>query len=465
MARIVCGRGQISVRLSRHLQDASRKTGENVASPFHLGWVVDSARPPAWMQEWAGTSDVDWLRPGFLSDMARALERARFDLMLLADASSIGDVYRGTAELNLKVVGGPGAPSLDPVALSAVLLNQTSRLGLVPTATTGEWHPYLLARNLATLDHISNGRMGWNIVTGGKEGPAKNFGAAVPPHDKRYDIADEYVDITCKLWDSWEVDAVVRDRDSGFYADYTKVHTIDYQGEFYSSRGPLCLPRTPQGRPVLAQAGASPRGREFAARWADIVVGTATSVPAMKEYRQDLHRRMAGYGRQPNDCKIMFLCWPILSDTDAEAQERARLFSLKTDEFFEVNMGGMSYTFDIDLSQFDPDVPLSPDLHTEGHKSAMDFLISTGKSLRELFAAPGVASVFSVTGSPDTVAAKMAETMQEVGGDGFAIVANWWLTRRYISEVVDGLVPALQRRGLTRSEYQHEMFIDNLRAF
>lgn len=434
-------------------------------SPFHLAWGVDCVRPPAWRQQWAGNSDVEWMRPDFYSDMARTLERAKFDMLMFADAASIGDAYGGTAESNLKNVGGPGSPSMDPIALLPVLLRETSRLGIAATATTGEWPPYLLARNLSTLDHISDGRVGWNIVTGGKEGSAKNFGIPVPPHDLRYDMADEYLEVTTQLWNSWEPDALVRDLDTGYFADYTKVHTIDYHGKFFSSRGPLTTPRSPQGRPVLMQAGASPRGREFAARWADLVMGIGDSVEGMKEYRDDLHRRMAKYGRKPEECKILFLCWPILGSTDADAQEQVRMLEHKSQEFFDISMDFTSYIWDIDLSKFDPDVPLSADVTTEAHQAALSTVVKSGKTLRELFGNPSSKLGYSIVGSPDTVAAKMAETMQEVGGDGFMITPLYWLTRRYVSEVVDGLVPALQRRGLTQTEYQHEMFIDNLRAF
>lgn len=431
--------------------------------PFHLGYFVGIARPPAWNQQWAGDTATGWLKPDWYVSMVQSLERAKFDLVMFADSSALGDVYGGTAELSLKNVGGPGATSLDPIALMPMLLQQTARLGITATAATTEWPPYLLARNLATLDHLSSGRVGWNMVTGGNESAARNYGAAAAPHDVRYDMADEYLELTTQLWNSWEPDAVVLDADTGYYADHTKVHTVDYHGRFYSSRGPLTMPRSPQGKPVLFQAGASGRGREFAARWSDVVLGTGASAEAMKNYREDVRTRMATYGRKPDDCKVLFLCWPILADTDAEAEERFRQFRAKKQALFEITVANMSFSFSIDLSQFDPDVPLSEEVTTEAHQGALANLIKSGKSLRELFSTPGFVHHF--VGTPETVAGQMRETMQEAGGDGFMIGPSHWMTRRYISEVCDGLVPVLQHYGLTRTEYEHLTLIDNLRSF
>jgi alkanesulfonate monooxygenase SsuD/methylene tetrahydromethanopterin reductase-like flavin-dependent oxidoreductase (luciferase family) len=229
---------------------------------------------------------------------------------------------------------------------------------------------------------------------------------------------------------------------------------------------------SPQGRPVLMQAGSSGRGREFAAKHADLIVGTASSVESMKAYRDDIHARLGKYGRKPADCKVLFLATPIVADTDAEAHERSRLQGAQSTADFEARISGMSKAFEIDLSKFDLDKPLPADLTTEGHQGMLATMVASGRTLREIMGGEGVADAKSrdafgpgsLIGSPATVAGRMGEMMEEVGGDGFLIV-NLSLDRRYISEITDGLVPALQRRGLTRSSYEYEQFRDNLLAF
>jgi FMN-dependent oxidoreductase (nitrilotriacetate monooxygenase family) len=440
-------------------------------TPFHLGWFVDGFRTPSWNKVWSGSAEYDWVKPDFYVDMARSLERAKFDMVLFADSSYVGNSYGGTSEIYLKLA--LNAPMHDPSALAAILAQETSRIGIVPTLSTTEWRPFQVARYMSTLDHFSDGRIGWNIVTGGSELAAQNYGVEdLPSHDERYDMADEFVDITSQLWGSWEPDAVVRDHETGVYADHTKVHAIDYEGRYFKCRGPLTTVPSPQGRPVLMQAGSSGRGREFAAKHADLIVGTASSVETMKAYRDDIHARLAKYGRKPADCKVLFLATPIVADTDAEALERSRLQGAQSTADFEARISGMSKAFEIDLSKFDLDKPLPADLKTEGHQGMLATMVASGRTLREIMGGEGVADAKSrdafgpgsLIGSPATVAARMGEMMEEVGGDGFLIV-NLSLDRRYISEITDGLVPALQRRGLTRSSYEYEQFRDNLLAF
>jgi FMN-dependent oxidoreductase (nitrilotriacetate monooxygenase family) len=435
-----------------------------------MGWFVDGFRTPSWNKVWSGTAEYDWVKPNFYIDMARALERANFDVMLFADTAYVGDTYAGTPDIYLK--HAQNAPKHDPSALAPLLVWATSRIGIVPTLSTTEWRPFQTARYLSTLDHLSDGRIGWNIVTGGSERAAQNYGVEErPSHDERYDMADEFVDIACQLWDSWEPDAVVRNHETGVYADHTKVHAINYEGQYFKSRGPLTTVPCPQRRPVLVQAGASGRGRDFAAKHADLVVGTARSVEDMKAYRVDVHARMIDHGRKPTDCKVMFLVTPILAETDGEARERARLQRIQSTADFEVRISTSSRHFLIDLSKFDLDSPLPADLTTDGHEGMLAAMVASGKTLRELMGGVGVLDGSGdtpgqspLTGSPDTVAAELGEMAEEIGGDGFFIV-NLSLDRRYISEIADGLVPALQRRGLTRSSYEYEQFRDNLLAY
>jgi FMN-dependent oxidoreductase (nitrilotriacetate monooxygenase family) len=269
-------------------------------------------------------------------------------------------------------------------------------------------------------------------------------------------MADEYVDLVCKLFDSWEPDAVVMDRETGTYADHRKVHPIHFEGQFFKCRGPLNTVRSPQGRPVFVQAGGSPRGRAFAARHADSIIALAADVEGMKRYRDDVRRHAVSFGRDPDDIKVLFLLYPILAETDDEAQaKRQRLVS--SPDFIERALASTATVTDIDFSKYDLDQPL-PRLTTNGEQGSLDKFAQwgSGKTLRQLamerFSAPG--SELDFVGSPDTVADKMANVMEAVGGDGFLISTPFQRTnRRFIVEVTEGLVPALQRRGLMRTEY------------
>lgn len=434
------------------------------ASPFHLGWFVDNFRTPSWNTVWSGSGETDWMNGDFYVDVARSLERAKFDFMLIADSAYIDDQYRGSMETSLKY--GANAPKNDPSALAILLAQATRHLGFLPTLSTSEWNPYQLARFVATADHLSSGRMGWNVVTGGNVKAAQNYGVDEPAsHDDRYDIADEFVDIACQLWDSWEPDAIVMDRERGYYADHNKVHAINYEGKYFKSKGPLTSSRSPQGRPVLSQAGASPRGRQFAAKHADVVMGTAGSIEGMRAYRDDVRAQMAGAGRDPDSCKVVFNVSPVLADTDQEAQERARLQNIGSEASLEIELAAASRHFMIDFAQFDLNNPLPAGLTTNGHQGTLAAMIASGKPLRELMdGGPPPSGPLAFVGSPDTVAAKMGEVMAEIGGDGFYFV-NMSLTRHYVTMITDGLVPALQLRGLTRTDYDHTHFRENLLAF
>jgi FMN-dependent oxidoreductase (nitrilotriacetate monooxygenase family) len=285
-------------------------------------------------------------------------------------------------------------------------------------------------------------------------------------HDLRYDMAHEYLDLALQLWQSWDADAVVRDRATGTFADGAKVHTVDFEGRFYRSRGPLNTVRPPQGHPVLCQAGASPKGRNFAARYADTIIAAASGAEGMKAYRDDIRARMIEHGRKPDDCKVLFLVSPVVADTKDEA--RAKLHRWSTNpKFIEYVLAEISSITEVDFSQFDLDAPVPDDVTTNGERGSLEHFLrkGKGKTLREL-AATGLSEAVELVGTPDQVADRMGELMDEVGGDGFLITSPVMrLNRRYIVEITDGLVPALQRRGLTRTDYTFEQFRDNLLEF
>jgi FMN-dependent oxidoreductase (nitrilotriacetate monooxygenase family) len=305
------------------------------------------------------------------------------------------------------------------------------------------------------------------MVTGSSDFSGQNFGLdKLPEHDTRYDMAAEYIDVVTKLWESWEPGAIVADRKTGVLIDPAKVHTIDHKGEFYASRGPLNSGPCPQGRPVIAQAGGSAKGRAIAAQYADTVVAHPKGVAAMKEYRDDVRARMVAAGRDPDSCKVLFMATPILANTDEEARARADQRGVASTEEVNRRLAQMGWTTNIDFSGYDLDAPVG-DLTTNGHQSSLaNFMKKAGgRTLREaILAYTSHGGSVDLVGTPETVAAQMDEAMQEVGGDGFLLVLPN-VSRKTVVEITDGLVPALQQRGLVRREYGHKQFRDNLLEF
>jgi FMN-dependent oxidoreductase (nitrilotriacetate monooxygenase family) len=420
--------------------------------PLHLGWFMNFT-PGEWDHPLAA-GGAPW-DGKFYVDMAQALERACFDYIMIEDTLMVSEAYGDSAEAALK--HALQVPKHDPAPLAALISAATTRLGVVATLSTLAYPPFMLARLCSTLDHIAGGRFGWNIVTSGEDIAAQNFGLdKLPPREQRYEMADEYVELVCKLFDSWDDDAVVMDRATGTYADYRKVRPVHYEGKYFKCRGPLNTVRSPQGKPVFVQAGGSPRGRAFAARHADSIIAIATGVEGMKQYRDDVRRHAVTFGRDPDDIKVLFLIYPILAETDEEAHvRRQRLIS--SPSFIERALASTATVTDIDFSKYDLDQPL-PRLTTNGEQGSLDKFAQwgSGKTLRQLamerFSAPG--SEVDFVGSPETVADRMANVMEQVGGDGFLISTPFQRTsRRFIVEVTEGLVPALQRRGLMRTAY------------
>jgi long-chain alkane monooxygenase len=432
-------------------------------SPFHLAWFLAGGYGvKSWNKTWSGDGGYNWADPQLFVDLARAIERACFDYMIIEDSSYVPDAYGSNSKAYLD--NAVAVPKLDPTVLAPVLAQATERLGIVTTMSTTEYHPYMLARKIASMDHLSKGRIGWNIVTSSSDRAAQNYGHdKQPEHDSRYDMADEFFDLACRLWDSWEPDAVRLDEENGVWADYTKVHTVDFEGKHFKSRGPLVAGRSPQGRPVFVQAGGSERGREFAASTANsIISGTGGGPAGMKKFRDGVHERMTRLGRPVSDCKVLFLISPVLGETDAEAREKRDRMSAYAEEHPEMGLLHLSRHSGIDFSKFPVDEPIPEDATTNGHQQMLAQVI--GRTPREVLRQDQGLGGLDLVGSPDTVAAQMAEAMQEVGGDGF-LIASQDLNRRYISEITDGLVPALRRRGVVRTEYTHDRFRDNLLAF
>lgn len=428
---------------------------------MHLGWFL-SFQVQSWNQMWSGRGGTEWNKPQLYIEMAQSLERAGFDYMMFEDGSFIPDSYGSNHDWFL--AKARSVPKQDPLPLISILGQFTSHIGFFGTVTTSFHPPFMAARTAATLDHLTDGRAGLNLVTSHNIRTAQNFGQAeLAEHDQRYAMAEEWIDLVEKLWDSWDADAVVMDEAGGTFVDGSKVHPIDYQGKWFSSRGPLNTTRSPQGRPALCQAGGSPAGRDFASRHVDTVIAQVNGVEDMKSYREDISARMIAAGRDPSDCKVLFIISPILADTDAEATDKAARLSTVSQGMIESNLASMSYATGEDFSKFDLDAPLSVQ-NTNATQSSLSLFtkLSAGKTLRE-FASSDIRQSLDLVGSPDTVAALMGEAMEEIGGDGFLISGS--ANRRYISEIADGLAPALRRRGLIRDGWTHSTLRENLLEF
>src|ERR1700704_3224732 len=433
---------------------------------FHLAWFLQGSSIQAWGAPWTGNISEEWMSADMFVDLARAIERAGFDYLLIEDSIYVGQNWQDSRDIFLK--NGMSIPRQEPTVVATLMAQATKHLGIVPTLSTFAYHPYLVARIVGTLDQVSAGRGGWNMVTGSSDFSAQNFGMdALPPHDTRYEMAHEFVEIVTRLWDSWEPGAIVADRKTGVLIDPAKVHTINYNGKYYKTRGPLNSGPAPQGRPVIAQAGGSPRGRKFAAAHADTIVVHVKGIEAMRAYRDDVHKHMIACGRKPSDCKVLYLINPILGDTMQDAQERKKRRAAIAMERIGERLAHFGKVTNIDFGKFDLDKPLPDDVTTNGHQQNLEQFrkMANGRSIRQTMGSFNAVDLsVELCGTPDAVAARMGEVMQEVGGDGFLFsMPN--VNRRTLAEIEDGLVPALQDRGLMRTAYEHKHFSDNLLTY
>ncbi|MFR9803098.1 NtaA/DmoA family FMN-dependent monooxygenase [Pseudonocardia sp. RS010] len=427
-----------------------------------MGWFLTTGFGVyGWDTPWSGNVRDDVGRPDLFIDAATSLERAGFDYMMFEDSSVLPNIFEGSFESS---VGRGQTIRFDPMPLMPLVAQATTHIGLIATAATTFYPPFLAARLYQTLDHLTKGRIGVNLVTASPHAAAQNYGLDKHvEHDKRYEMADEWMRAVTALWDTWEPDALRLDERSGVFADHEKVHTADFVGEFYSTRGPLNLPPGPQRRPVVCQAGGSGAGRDLGAAHADTIVSAVVGADAMKEYRDDISRRMIEHDRKPQDVKVMFLVSPILGETEEEAQEKKAAMRAAQKANVRAALAGMSYFTSMDFSRFDLDAPM-PDLSkNNGHQSTMADMARSGRTLREIAENHRTIESVELVGTPDSVAVQMKEVMDHAGGDGFLIASP--VTRKNVSEIADGLAPALRKRGLIRSDYPHATFRENLLEF
>jgi FMN-dependent oxidoreductase (nitrilotriacetate monooxygenase family) len=419
-----------------------------------------------WYGDWAGNSMRDWCTPSLYVDLTTSLERAGFDLLFIEDTSMIEDTYGDSMESTLKY--GLMAPKNDPVPLVPLLAAATEHIGIVATMSTIQYPPFLAARSMVTIDHLTRGRAGINVVTSVTHRVAQNFGYERHfDHAERYAMADEWMEVVSRLWESWEPDALVHDQDAPRYADHTKVHSIDFEGKYFRCRGPLNTIPGPQRRPVVAQAGNSTPGRELAARHADTMLALAKTPADMKALRKDMDERLIKHGRKPQDLKILFMAVPYLAETERDAQERFDRFDAakKDPQNIEKRLWYMSYVSGgvIDYSKYDLDGPVPREVGNGETTTAKAWLEGSETiTLRQLAEGPSNYGMDFI-GTSDSIAAQMGEVMEEAGGDGFLMYPD--VTRRSITEVCDGLAPALRKRGLIRDGYAHKTFRENLLDF
>lgn len=429
---------------------------------FHLGWFLTTGFGVyGWNQPWSGNVRADVGRPGLYAETASALERAGFDYMMFEDSSVVPDIFQGSFESS---VSRGQAIRFDPMPLMPLLAAATEHIGLIATASTSFYPPFLAARLFQTLDHLTEGRIGINLVTSSPHQAAQNYGLDQHyEHDLRYEMAEDWMGAVEALWQTWEPDAWTMDETSGLFADHTRIHHADYHGPFHSTRGPLNLPPGPQRRPVICQAGGSGPGRDLGARYADTIVSAVVGVDAMKEYRSDISRRAAAFGRDPSEIKVLYLVAPVLADTDEEAKEKQAAQQAAQRANVNATLAAMSYFTSMDFSRFELDEPM-PDLsENNGHRTTMTDMMKSGTTLREIAANHRTTESIELVGCPDTVAGQMAEAMEHAGGDGFLIASP--VTRKNVSEIADGLAPALRRRGLIRDGYPGRTFRENLLQF
>ena len=362
-------------------------------------------------------------------DLARAIERAGMDYLLIEDSIYVGQNWKNSRDIFLR--NGMSIPRQEPTVVASLMAAVTKHLGIVPTLSTFAYHPYLTARIVGrTLDQVSGGRGGWNMVTGSSDFSAQNFRhgrscrRTCVTSDTKW--RTNILRLSLNSRNSWDPDAIVADHETGVLIDPGKVHTIDYKGKYYSSRGPLNSGPCPQGRPVIAQAGGSGQlGRRFAAKWADTIVAHPKGVEAMKEYRTDIRARMVAAGRDPDSCKVLFLVLPRSSPPVHARRRRIRADRRQTRQ-----CGRPTSTCDwrrwagprtSTSPAHDLDAPVA-ELTTNGHQSSLaNFLRRAGgKTLREAIVGYSTSGgSVDLVGTPDDVAAQMGEVMDAVGGDGF----------------------------------------------
>ena len=413
-----------------------------------------------WRHPRTAAAGWDWSRPALYQHIARVCERGLFDTVFFADLNYIADTFTGSLAPALR--NATQAPEHDPIPLLSFMAAATERIGLASTFSVSHSHPFYAARLWATLDHLTEGRAGWNVVTSINSNQAANYGEERQDADARYDRAHEFVEVCRKLWESWDEDAVVMDRANAVFADPSKVRRIEHAGTFFKSRGPLNVVRSPQNGPAIFQAGTSPKGRDFAARYADAIFAIQPRAVDAAAYYASIKDRMVELGRDPDDCKILFGAQPVIGASEAEARERQEEHNSLVP--IEGGMAILSAHLDFDLSALPPDAIMAERPEPQLQRLRTRFFKEDGTpmTVSEVAARHGRSvGLPQFVGTPASIADQLEAFADTAGGDGFMLSAID--SPGAIEDFVDLVVPELQRRGLYRTAYKGRTLREILR--
>ena len=422
---------------------------------IHLISFIHAAASSMAYGQWKDTEDKlarEYTDPNFWVKTAQTLERGGFDAIFFADAHGVKDVYRGSYEASVK--SGMQFPACDPILVAAAIARETKTIGLIVTWSAGYFPPYHTARLFSTLDHLTNGRAGWNVVTSYLSAGLKNGMGDNIPHDERYDRADEYMDVVYKLWEaSWDDDAVQLDAAKGIFTDPTKVRRIKHQGENYQLDAVHLSAPSPQRTPVLYQAGASPKGMGFAAKHAECIFVNGPSRTVLASAVSKARDHIARQGRDPSQVLIFAGMTVIVGRTDKEATDRLHEYRQYVDRDGALTL--MSGWTGIDFSTYGKDDRVQHIRNDAIHSAVDRFTIAdpnkvwTIGEVAEFVSIGGAGPV--VVGSPERVADELVAWMQDTGVDGFNLM--YTVMPECFTDFVDLVVPELQRRGVYKTEY------------
>ena len=393
--------------------------------------------------------------------LAQAAEAAKFDLVFLAD----GVGTRGDNVEFLSRTAHSYVAQFEPITLLSALAAVTEHVGLVATASTSFNEPYHIARKFASLDHISGGRAGWNLVTSSNEHEAKNFNRDKHfEHAERYERAIEFAEVVGGLWDSWEDDAFLRDKDQGCFFDPERRHVLDHKGRFFQVRGPLNVARSPQGHPVVVQAGSSEAGRDLAARTAEVIFTAQQTLEDAIDFYSDVKGRLAQYGRHPDDLKIMPGVFPIVGRSESEAREKfEQLQALIDPKVGLALVSGLTGGFDLSGYPLDGPIPELPETNASKSRQLLTLELARRENLtiRQLYLrVAGARGHWQLVGTPAQIVDQLEERFVKGGADGYNVMPP--VLPAGLDDFVELVIPELRRRGLFRSEYEGRTLRDNL---
>jgi len=422
-------------------------------------------------------TDYLWRMPGswvgypyystsdFYEDIARTAERGRFDMLFFGDNASTSEDYGGSFDAVVRL--GAKWPRHDMTPMIPLLARVTSGVGYALTMSTTYHHPFHVARTFNALDHVTRGRIAWNAVTSAYGSEAANWGFdEMMDHDERYVRAQEHLKVCRALWDSVEPDALVLDRENGVFADPAKVHRLDFRGKYFNVRGPLPALPSPQQRPIIIQAGSSGPGMDLAATYADMQFSTRRTIPSMKQHRAALDAKLEACGREPRDVGILWSVRVQVAESEADAREKERRFLASIPP--EAGLIEMSQQFGVDFSTAKLDMTLADFADQvksrKGNLGTFEEILKTtdpGMTVRDFGSDFMTRRVFVAAGTPESIADTLEEVHYETGANGGFILARGFHASDNIREFVEQVVPALQRRGLSKTRYGGSTLRDN----